>query len=296
MKKTILLGGSGFLGPQILRRYPEIISVGRTHPRVEDITHIDCKSVLELPKVLDKLDFENVIMMIGSSDHHKLNDNKVNPAIAIEKNVVTTYNVLSYFKERKINRLLTFTTILLYDKDKMQLPVVESQPLNPYINDYIFSKYLVEQISNRFQFDIPITTIRMTNIYGPTTVLGRPDVVNNLVEQLIFNKSAKVISKIPQRDFIYVKDATDAIIKLLDSNYNGPVNVATGKLHSIGDVVSILENISGIEIENQNGKMTGHLKYVSDISLLKTLTNWQPQYTLEQGLTETYNEMKAIYG
>ena len=83
MKKTILFGGSGFFGPIILKKYPEIISVGRTKPPKGIINkHINIKDLNNLKK-LDKLDFDKVIFLIGSSNHHKINKN-----INVGKNII----------------------------------------------------------------------------------------------------------------------------------------------------------------------------------------------------------------
>ena len=82
MNKTILFGGSGFLGNVFLRDHPEIISVGRTEPH-GDLPNkhipVDINSLQEL----DNLEFDNVIFLVGNSDHHKLNND---PTLAIEKN------------------------------------------------------------------------------------------------------------------------------------------------------------------------------------------------------------------
>ena len=177
----------------------------------------------------------------------------------------------------------------------MTLPVDESQPLSTYQNEYIFSKFLGEEVA-KFYSDVPNIIVRLTNIYGPTTALNRPDLVNQLVEGLVIRKKARVLNLRPQRDFIYTADASDAIVKLLDTDYTGPVNVATGQMHSIGDVVKILEKLSGIKIEIGDGPATGHMQFFSDNTLIKKLINWEPKYNLEEGLTETYKKMMAMYG
>ena len=288
---TILLGSSGFLGPQILEKYPDIVSVGRTKPAT-GMKHVDCPTLEHLPEVLDKLDFDKVIMMIGSSNHTELNCQNM---LAIEKNVIPLKKVFAYFKNRPIKKLLSFSSILLYDRSKMTLPVDESQSLSTYQNEYIFSKFLGEEVA-KFYSDVPNIIVRLTNIYGPTTALNRPDLVNQLVEGLVIRKKARVLNLRPHRDFIYTADASDAIVKLLDTDYTGPVNVATGQMHSIGDVVKILEKLSGIKIEIGDGPATGHMQFVSDNTLIMKLINWEPKYNLEEGLTETYKKMMAMYG
>ena len=73
MSKTILLGGSGFLGPVILSKDPEIISIGRSP--IESFLknkHFNLPSLDNLEK-LDSLDFDKVIFLIGSSNHHEIN-------------------------------------------------------------------------------------------------------------------------------------------------------------------------------------------------------------------------------
>ena len=288
---TILLGGSGFLGPQILSQYPHIISVGRSKP-ITALRHINCPTVNDLDKALAGIEFDKVIMMIGSSNHHVLNSNKL---LAIEKNVLPLKIVFNTLRKYKIKKLISFTSILLYDRDQMTLPVAEGQLINPYQNEYIFSKYLAEEVAS-FYSDIPNIVARLTNIYGETTALGRPDVVNQLVEGLVFYKRASVQNTLPCRDFIYNNDAADAIVRLLDSSFTGKINLATGTMHSIGDIVEILEMVSGLKIDRLQGEARGHMKFQADISLLKKVIDWTPKHTLEEGLSKTYKAMEAMYG
>ena len=70
MSKTLLFGGSGFFGPVILSKDSSIISVGRTQPPQEcKNKHIQLDNLNQLNK-LDNLDFDKVIFLIGSSNHH----------------------------------------------------------------------------------------------------------------------------------------------------------------------------------------------------------------------------------
>jgi nucleoside-diphosphate-sugar epimerase len=230
--------------------------------------------------------------MIGSSNHHQLNCGNL---LAIEKNVLPLKIVFNTLRKYKIKKLISFTSILLYDRDTMTLPVSEDQQISPYQNDYIFSKYLAEEVA-RFHQDVPNIVARLTNIYGPTTALGRPDVVNQLVEGLILNKKAAVQNTEAVRDFIYTVDVAEAVVRLLDSTFEGTVNLASGKKHSILEIVELLERLSGISIDRLNLASTGHPVFEADITLLKEVTGWAPVYELERGLTETFRKMEAMYG
>ena len=115
MKNTILFGGSGFFGPIILKKYPKIISIGRTKPPKElKNKHIQIKNLDNLKK-LDSINFDKVIFLIGSSNHHEIN---LSTNMGIDLNVYPLNQALSYFVERKIKKFICFTTILLYDQKK----------------------------------------------------------------------------------------------------------------------------------------------------------------------------------
>jgi UDP-glucose 4-epimerase len=175
----------------------------------------------------------------------------------------------------------------------MILPVNEDQTINPYTNEYIFSKYIAEQICEYYRQYMNIINVRMSNVYGPTN-LKRPDLIPTMVQSLINNNSCEIWNEQPIRDFIYVKDAAKAFIKLIETDFSGNINMGTGTSHSVREVREILEKISRININVLNKPVTGHLKFVCDNLRLRSLINWKPEYSLEEGLRETYELTKQM--
>lgn len=288
MNNTILFGGSGFLGPIILEKYPDIVSIGRSPlPSHLKNKHIHLPSLDDL-SMLDSLNFDNVIFLVGSSNHHIIN---TKPTMGIEYNVLPLKKILFYLQKRKVKKFMCFTTILLYDVNKMKLPVNEAQPVNPYINDYVFSKYLSEELIKFYAPKIPSIIVRFSNIYGPTKLI-RPDLVPTLIQKALSPGEVTVWNTKPVRDFLYTPDAADAIVKLLETDYIGPVNLGTGKSVSVGRIIEIIEKLSGKKINNLNKSVSGPMHFISDISLVKRLTGWEPKYSIEEGLKETYEIMK----
>jgi nucleoside-diphosphate-sugar epimerase len=256
--KTILIGPTGFLGPAFLEKDPSIIAVGRDYLKLpehlnNEFFYIESDASFAQ---LNDLDFQNVIFLIGCSDHHKLN---IHPTLAIEKNVLALSRFLWYLKQskRKVNKIINFTTMLQYDTSK-------------------------------------IIDVRISNVYGPTRLL-RPDIVPSTIWSLIHNKSASVWTKKPKRDFIYVEDAIDAVLKLIESDFSGSVNLGTGIGSTVGELCECLEELSNIKITDQNIKVPGHMEFYQDISLLKSIIDWEPKYSLKDGLTKTYQKMKEYY-
>ena len=291
MAKTILFGGSGFFGPVILKKNPEIISIGRTRPS-EDIinNHINISSLDEL-NVLDDIKFDKVIFLIGSSNHHEINK-KV--TMGLDFNVYPIKKILTYLSKREIKKFICFTTVLLYDANKMILPVSENQKIDPYINDYVFSKYLSEEIVRYFSSKIPSIIVRLSNIYGYTRLI-RPDLVPTIMQKIFLKNEIKIWSSKPKRDFIFVEDAADAVIKLLNTDYNGVINLGSGEMNSIEKITNYVEKLSGKKIISENKKVSGPMELIVDISLIKKLTGWKPAYSLEEGLEKTFNIMKEYY-
>ena len=291
MKKTLLFGGSGFFGPVILSKNSEIISVGRTLPPMEcKNKHIQLNNLDEM-SILDNIDFDKVIFLIGSSDHHKIN---LSDNMGIDTNVYPINKALSYFSERKIKKFMCFTTILLYDQKKLKLPVDELQEIDPYINKYVFSKYLTEQITKYFKNSIPSIVVRLSNIYGYTR-LRRPDLIPTIMQDIFMKEKVSIWNDEPKRDFIFTEDAAEAVLRLIDSDYEGIINLGSGQMSSIRDMCSIISNLSGKKIISENKKVSGPMKFVTDISKIKKITGWEPKYNIQDGLKKTYDIMKNYY-
>jgi len=291
MSKTILFGGSGFFGPVILNKERDIISIGRTPPPKEILNeHIFLKSLDNLYE-LDKLDFDKVIFLIGSSNHHEIN---LKPTMGVDFNVYPIQKILDYLKLRKIKKFICFTTILLYDQSKMKLPVSEDQEINPFINKYIFSKYLSEQIVKFYSEAVPSIIVRLSNIYGYTK-LRRPDLVPTIMQDIFEKENVKIWNNKPERDFIFTEDAADAVLKLINSDFTGTINLGSGRKCSLKEMTDIIEKVSGKKIISEDKQVSGPMKFVTDISKLQKVINWKPEFSLKDGLEKTYNIMKEYH-
>ncbi len=291
MKKTLLFGGSGFFGPVILSKNPDIISVGRTKPPIEcKNKHIQLDDLSQI-NILDNIEFDKVIFLIGSSNHHEIN---LKNNMGIDLNVYPLNTALSYFEKRKIKKFICFTTILLYDQKKFKLPVGESQEINPFINKYVFSKYLSEQVVKYFSKSVPSIIVRLSNIYGATR-LRRPDLIPTIMQDLFEKEKISIWSNQPKRDFIFTEDAADAVLKLIETKFEGIINLGTGKMSSLKEICEIIEELSGKKIISENKIVTGPMEFVTDISKITELTGWIPKHDIATGLKKTYDMMKNYY-
>jgi nucleoside-diphosphate-sugar epimerase len=288
--KTILFGGSGFLGPYILENYPDIISVGRTPPRTQN-RHIQIDSLANLDPLRD-VDFDSVIYIIGNTDHYNMEKETLERGEqnAFDYHVTPLVQAMEQLKQYPIRRLIHFSTILLYDRNRLTMPVTEHSPIDQYRTRYVLSKHIAEELCRFYSQWIPIINVRLSNIYGPTR-LERFDLIHVLIRQLLATGKGTVWTTRPRRDFIYVEDAAHAIVKLLDADYNGTLNLGTGVMTSVGDIVEQLRELSGCPIVDENREVNGPMEFVCDMTTLNSIIDWKPEHSVEQGVRRTYELM-----
>ena len=290
---TILFGCSGFFGPIILDHYPNIVAAGRTPPpNFIKNKFIKIKDIKNINKIRN-FNYKNVIFLIGNSHHSDLNSNNLEKALSY--NFYPFKNCIEFFIRKKVKRVIIFSGALIYGKKNLKLPVNENRKIDGFQNNYLFSKYLSEQIAEFYRNKINIINVRLSNIYGPT-LLKRPDLIQEILNQIIIQNKKQIFIKSfkPKRDFIYATDAASAVVKLLKTNYSGNINLGSGKMNSIKKVCDIITKHTGVKIKSKNKKVGGQMKFVFNNNRLRKITNWKPKYSLERGIKLTIDKMLQI--
>ena len=98
------------------------------------------------------------------------------------------------------------------------------------------------------------------------------------------------------RSYLYIEDCIDAVLKLLESDYHDPINIGSEEQVSINQMVDKIEKISNYKINrNYNPNMPQGVRgRSSNNDLVKKTLNWNPKYSLEQGLNETYSWIESM--
>ena len=118
---------------------------------------------------------------------------------------------------------------------------------------------------------MPSIIVRLSNIYGYTKLI-RPDLVPTIMQDIFTKKVIKIWNDKPKRDFIFTEDAADAVLRLLETDYTGIVNLGAGTMDSINKISTIVERLSGKKILSENKSVSGPMELEVDISLVKKLT------------------------
>jgi len=92
------------------------------------------------------------------------------------------------------------------------------------------------------------------------------------------------------RSFLYIDDCIKGVLKLMDSDFMKPINIGSDRLVTIDELANIIINISGkkISINHDPSKPQGVRGRNADLTLVKKVLSWEPGFTLDEGLKNTY--------
>ena len=216
------------------------------------------------------------------------------PDSYIDTNVKGTLNIIQAAKELGVERLLVTSTSEVYGTAQF-VPITELHPKQPQ-SPYSASKIGADAIADSFyrSFDLPLTIVRPFNTYGPRQ--SARAVIPTIISQLLNGAEEIKLGDItPTRDLLFVKDTVNGFLKIAESDklIGQEVNIATQSEISVGDLAQLLIN----QI-NPNAKIVSDsirlrpeksevFRLFGSNQKLKSLTSWEQNYSLEEGLAET---------
>lgn len=158
------------------------------------------------------------------------------------------------------------------------------------VNDY--GKLKVAMEKELLLRNIPHLILRVANVYGPGQQSGRGQgVIAEWKHSIVKNQDIKVYGSLESfRDYIYIDDLCEGILQILTSvGDNQILNLGSGiatKLKTILEIVqSLVSEKTNINIVEK--RQTDRNGYFLDVSKVKSLTNWEPVYSIEAGLHRT---------
>jgi dTDP-glucose 4,6-dehydratase len=210
-----------------------------------------------------------------------------------------THNTLGLALVKKAKYLLASTSEVYGD------PLVNPQPetywgnVNPigvrgcYDESKRFAEALVMAYHRIHNVDIRIA--RIFNTYGPRMSKDDGRVVPNFITQVVSNKPLTIYGDGKQtRSFCYINDLIEGIYRLMMSNINEPVNLGNPEEHTILEFAEKIKKItkSKSKIVFKDLPIDDPRVRCPDISKAKKILNWEPKFTLGNGLKETIEFFK----
>ena len=216
------------------------------------------------------------------------------PDSYVDTNIKGTLNVLQAARELGTERIMITSTSEVYGTAQY-VPIDEKHPFqgqSPYSATKIGADRLAESFYR--SFNLPISIVRPFNTYGPRQ--SARAVIPTIITQLLSGKEEiKLGSLSPTRDFNYVKDTAAGFIAIAESDktIGEEINIASQKEISIGELATeIINQINpSAQIVCEEQRLRPEKSEVNRLlgnnKKLKQLTNWEPHYSLQQGIEET---------
>jgi NAD dependent epimerase/dehydratase len=226
-----------------------------------------------------------------------------NPFDFVQTNVVGTGHVLEACRAiGSLERVVLTSTSEVYGTAR-RVPIDETHPLQPQ-SPYSASKIAADALGESYHraFGLPVTILRPFNTFGPRQ--SARAIIPTIISQALSRPVIKLGRLDPRRDLTYVKDTVSgfAAIAGCDAAVGRAVNIGRGEDISIGELVELIGRRLGrpIHVEAEERRVRPAASEVERLlagtELAASLWGWKPQYSLEWGLDETIDWVRANPG
>jgi len=278
MSKVLVTGASGFIGrhlvPVLRAGGHEVIEARRTagdvaaaatwkqFPPADAVVHLAAKSFV--PESWEA------------------------PGLFLRTNLGGTVEAMEYCRAHGAH--LVFPSSYMYG-DAVRQPIAEDSALVAK-NPYALSKKLAEEACAFYadRFGLAVTVLRPFNIYGP----GQAEafLVPTILRQLDAGQGIRVMDLEPRRDYVYILDVVEAMVKALSAPPGLNVfNIGSGTSHSVADLIRIIQEVWGtsLPVSSEGVRRKDEIMdTVADIGRAGLKLGWTPRFTLRQGIEDLH--------
>ncbi len=309
MDRYVVTGGAGFIGSMLVRTLLQ-----RGH-RVEVIDNLATGYAHNLEEVAADIAFHNAdirdydaiartiagarcVFHLGALP--SVPKSIIDPIPSHDVNINGTFNVLRAAAEGKVGRYVFAASSSAYG-DTEVLPKVETMLPNP-LSPYAAQKVTGEQYAAVFSrcFGLETVSLRFFNVFGPRQdpTSAYSGVLSIFLNALIERSSPTIFGDGEQsRDFTYVEDVTDLIVKAASApNVSGKIyNAGNGGRYTLNETWALLQKIEGVSIPaNYGPPRAGDVRHSqADITLATRDLGHAPRFTFEEGLRLTLEWYRA---
>lgn len=305
MRRILVTGAAGFIGFHLAKalikkgdtvhgidNFNEYYSVDLKLKRAQillekgvSIDKIDLGNKKALSKILKEFKPTHVVNLAAQAGvRYSLKD----PDAYIQSNIVGFTNLLELLKETPQISLVYASSSSVYG-DSQAIPYKEGDAANTPINLYGATKKANELMAYAYHslYGMKMIGLRFFTVYGPW---GRPDMAYYIFSQKILENQPITVyeGKNIQRDFTYIDDIVEGIMKSLECNEDYEVfNLGNNQPVYLNTFIETLEEALGKKaIKDYQPRALGDMEITyADISKSQEKLGFQPKTDLKTGLT-----------
>jgi len=295
-KRVLVTGGAGFIGSNLANTLAETNDVivaddgylGTSDNLSDDVSYVDRNVVSdELPTDVD------VVFHLAALSSYEMHE--TNPAQGVRVNVEGFVNTVEQARQDGCETVVYASTSSIYGSRTEPSP--ESMPVE-VDTGYEASKLARERYAEYFSnhYGLSLAGMRFFSVYqgygGTEAHKGEyANVISQFADDIAHGRSPTIYGDGSQtRDFTHVDDIVRGLIRAAEAELDGIYNLGTGEAYSFIEIVELLNAELGREIEpefveNPIPESVYVHDTCADISKIRRETGWEPQITLEEGLS-----------
>lgn len=310
--EILITGGAGFIGANFVYKFLELgysINVFEREEaniwrieKVKDkikICYPDLTNYEKTEKVISEIKPDIVLHFAAYGAYQRFQQD-IN--LTIDTNLKGTIHLINACQKAGVKCFINTGTNSEYgikNKPMKENDILEAD--NLYAITKSATTLYCQMMARKFGF--PVVIMRPFAVYGYFEEQER--LIPSIIKSCLKNSELKLSKPDSVRDFIFIEDVIDAYrlaIKNIESIKGEIFNLGMGKQHTISEIVSLVKKITGSGIKPEYSKIknaqTEPKTWVADISKAKRILNWEPKYSLKQGLKkkiEWFKEHIAFY-
>lgn len=302
VKNLLITGGSGFLGRHLVMKAEEA-GYNVFAPRSFELNLETGENIDSYFAEFSKSGISIDAMIHSAAYYGGIGINQTEPATIFFKNSQMAINVFEIARKFGIKKLLPIGSACSYPGhitgDLNESDFWEG-PLHDSVEAYGFSKKF-QQVAQRAyykQHQIESNHLILTNLYGRYDVFTeyRSHVVSAMIKKFgdakLEGKNEVILwgDGSPIREFLYVGDAAEIIIKAVELPHDvSPVNIGTGIGTTIKELAELIAELTGFSgtLVWDTDKPNGTARKVLNTEKMQKLLGFKPKTNLRDGLAET---------
>jgi len=308
--RCLVTGGRGFIGSHLVNylkdkghwvRSADYITGCSLSTKEDEFLPLDLRFYKQCENAVRDIDWVfNLAARVGGVGFTSTHDAEI-----MRDNILINVNMLDASKWENIKRFFFSSSACVYplhlQTDSYSSPLKENDaiPANPDMG-YGWEKLFTEQLCEYHQQDygLQVRIARFHNIYGP---YGQWSGERDKAPAATCRKIATAIRDgkdyitvwgdgEQRRSFLFVDDCVEAFYRLMESDYNKPLNIGTDRSININELAKLVMKIAGVNlrIEHDLSMPQGVRGRNADLTLNKQILGWKPKVSLEEGMERLY--------
>lgn len=300
VRRFFVTGASGFLGSALVPALKgPVVALVRDRaihvaagvnpdsflPAHATVCFGDLSDIAVLERIMAEYKIDTVVHLAAQTE---VGVGVENPVGTFKANIEGTWNLLEACRRQRVARVVVAASDKAYGRTPP--PYREGQPLEPD-RPYETSKACTDLIARTYSstYNMSIAVTRCVNLYGPGC-LTLSTLVPNTIRRILKGQVPIVRNGGQmQRDWLYIEDAVDAYLKLIDSDYVGSMNFGGGRGVPVIEITKTIMEIMDWDggFYDEPDTLGEIVNQWADSSLAYTVLGWQPKHTLEEGLRKS---------